>query len=562
MMNSRFLIFIAFLALTVTVPAECAYQQVILRQRPAAYYRFDDAVLPGGDALKSLGSIQITNTVYYPARRSSVEGAVQGDAGAWFENGGTRAVGQRWLDPWPVFSIELWAMRAEGGSVSRAMAGSYSLGEKGYRGWMLRSVPGTPGGWSFCIGGGENGVGEVVTGKAAAGEWTHLAGTYDGALMQLYVNGELAGIQVFYGGVVNPKAREMGLGLGERGDGGFPWSGGLDEVALYDTVLSASAVAQHYELSTNSARYEKEVLKSKPLAYWRMNEPVPNKTAVNSAPYSVTGVRGEYLLGAAPSAEGPRYVGFEAYNRGLSLTNSMDHVSLSWGSALTASDSWSFTGWVKPSVKHHLGDPIKRVLFANGSASGPDRFSLYCWQDNDLAYCWGSEEEILLPARVSEGAWSYMAFVVKPEEAILWMNDGTNSFLTAVTNRMTHKPLAPGANGAEFCLGADTGGLLEKIATNFRGEMDEWAVFDRALSEEEVQQQFRAAWYAELPPAPSEPPTLRYQWKDGVLILTWTGGILCEFDHPGGALTSVPGAVSPRKIVPSGRQSFYVVVSD
>ena len=562
MMNSRFFVFIVFLALAVMVSAECAYQQVILRQRPAAYYRFDDAVLPGGDALKSLGSVNITNTIYYPARRSSVEGAVQGDAGAWFENDGTRAVGQKWLDPWPVFSIELWAMRAEGGSVSRAMAGSYSLGEKGYRGWMLRSVPGTPGGWSFCIGGGENGVGEVVTGKAAAGEWTHLVGTYDGALMQLYVNGKLADSQVFYGGVVNPKARELGFGLGERGDSGFPWSGGLDEVALYETVLSAAIVAQHYELRENSARYEKEVLKSKPLAYWRLNEPVPNKTAVNSAPDRGADIHGEYLMGAAPSAEGPRYVGFEAYNRGLSLTNSMDHVSLSWGSALAASDSWSFTGWVKPSVKHHLGDPIKRVLFANDSASGHDRFSLYCWQDNDLAYCWGSEEEILLPARVSEGAWSYMAFVVKPKEVVLWMNDGTNSFLTSVTNRMTHKSLAPGAGGAEFCLGADTGGLPEKIATNFRGEMDEWAVFDRALSEEEVWQQFRAAWYAELPPSPAEPPTLRYQWKDGVLILTWTGGTLYELEHPGGALTPVPGAVSPRKIVPSGRQSFYVVVSD
>ena len=64
MMKSRFFVFIAFLALAVTVPAECAYQQVILRQRPAAYYRFDDAVLPGGDALKSLGSVNITNTVF------------------------------------------------------------------------------------------------------------------------------------------------------------------------------------------------------------------------------------------------------------------------------------------------------------------------------------------------------------------------------------------------------------------------------------------------------------------------------------------------------------------
>ena len=127
---------------------------------------------------------------------------------------------------------------------------------------------------------------------------------------------------------------------------------------------------------------------------------------------------------------------------------------------------------------------------------------------------------------------------------------------------MTHKPLAPGAGGAEFCLGADTGGLLEKITANFRGEMDEWAVFDRALTHEEIEHQFRAAWYAELPPIPAEPPTLRYQWKDGVLILTWTGGTLYELDHPGGVPTPMPGAVSPRKIVPSGRQSFYVVVSD
>lgn len=80
---------------------------------------------------------------------------------------------------------------------------------------------------------------EVVTdeGDIPANEWVHVAGTYDGAQLKLYVNGALVATQDSSGA---PWASAENLYLG--GDPGcdvrYIWSGAMDEVMIFNVTLS------------------------------------------------------------------------------------------------------------------------------------------------------------------------------------------------------------------------------------------------------------------------------------------------------------------------------------
>jgi VCBS repeat-containing protein len=69
--------------------------------------------------------------------------------------------------------------------------------------------------------------------------WSHLAGTYDGTTLRLYVNGTLVASQAFSGAIVSSTGV---LRLGGNSVWGEYFRGRLDEVRLYNRALSASAI--------------------------------------------------------------------------------------------------------------------------------------------------------------------------------------------------------------------------------------------------------------------------------------------------------------------------------
>ena len=67
----------------------------------------------------------------------------------------------------------------------------------------------------------------------------HVVGTYDGSNLRIYVNGDLKGTQQRSGAIVD--------GPGNLSIGGSSWwNGTLDEVAFYNTAISATQVRDHY----------------------------------------------------------------------------------------------------------------------------------------------------------------------------------------------------------------------------------------------------------------------------------------------------------------------------
>jgi hypothetical protein len=92
-----------------------------------------------------------------------------------------------------------------------------------------------------------NGGGTVVS----AGEWHHVAGTYDGSEIRLYIDGRLSGKPTLHSGAISPMLPASFLTIGSE-DGRMAdtncigtryFHGLIDEVAIYNRALTAGEIA-------------------------------------------------------------------------------------------------------------------------------------------------------------------------------------------------------------------------------------------------------------------------------------------------------------------------------
>jgi len=78
-------------------------------------------------------------------------------------------------------------------------------------------------------------------GNITKDEWTHLAGTYDGTNIKAYINGALAETKSWPGNIADlDETFKIGMFFNEF------WSGSVDELFIYNKVLSAAEVEQLY----------------------------------------------------------------------------------------------------------------------------------------------------------------------------------------------------------------------------------------------------------------------------------------------------------------------------
>jgi Concanavalin A-like lectin/glucanases superfamily len=83
------------------------------------------------------------------------------------------------------------------------------------------------------------------TTATVAGTWYHVVGTYDGATMRIYLNGVQQGSLASTQSQANTAFPLRVGAIGATGGGKF--HGNIDEVAVYNTALTAAQVDQHYD---------------------------------------------------------------------------------------------------------------------------------------------------------------------------------------------------------------------------------------------------------------------------------------------------------------------------
>ena len=231
------------LGLLVACVAQAGYYDVVMADNPVAYWRLNELTV--GPVSDSAGTH--TGTLHTPVTLGEPGPLMHDPDPAMDFTGGYISSPYASDLANATFSVECWARADELGLAWRtpmmyrwvdpATAPAYVC--YGYNLYVNR----TDDNWEFWIGRGPTTPGFVALDGPAVtlGKWTHLVGTYDGATMRFYVDGDLVGSTVQPYGIL-PSGKAPFL----IGAGASRWLGGLDEMAVYGYALSPEQVALHY----------------------------------------------------------------------------------------------------------------------------------------------------------------------------------------------------------------------------------------------------------------------------------------------------------------------------
>lgn len=543
------------------VGSQADYAAVVSALNPLAYYRLNETTaVPAADVAINKGSLGgLATGLYVGGATHPTDGALVGSANsaASFANvSGNRvrvAYDPAMALPGP-FTVEFWARPYDAASVDSSTMCPIGFtqfddppgGGNGYRsGWLFYQLADT--GWSFRVyATGDTPTTPVlynatVTETVSIGAWYHVVGVYDGANVTLYVNGqEKATVEapLPHAPVINPM---IPLGIGARSDGHrgfFSYNGSLDEVAIYAAALTPSEIQAHYQngiAASPSQPYDQLILAKNPICYYRLDEaeyfsPDPGTlpVAVNSGSAGAA-ADGTYQPGAETSASGAPYSGFGAGNTACNLNGVTGYVFLGAPTELNFKGEITVMAWIKPMQTDGLRD-----ILAHGYTQSLANQEIY-FRINAGDYQVGSWESggvstAGTPAVNDIGKW---VFLVGTYDGTNWnlYHNGQLIAMAAVANSGNSEFLDTTVPWSIGSRGDPTLG----DGRYFRGGVDEVAIFDKALTAQQILDIYSAA---NVPPSiiqqPAAPerdifagnivtlsvtaggsPTLSYQWRKG-----------------------------------------------
>ena len=200
------------------------------------------------------------------------------------------------------FSGSCWVFN-EGASVNQYIIAKRNASRKGYVLYFNSS------GALVCIIGPGPGsdVSQVVAAAPSTNTWNHLAFTYDGsstrAGMKLYVNGALQSLTYYGQSTITGTIKDPNTPFqisGEDGSTGNVLKGKIDEVAMFNSELSAPQVASIYNNGVPN-----NILPLNPVSWHRFESLTTNGGVVTTADDSGNGLTGTVENGAVLSTNVP-----------------------------------------------------------------------------------------------------------------------------------------------------------------------------------------------------------------------------------------------------------------
>ena len=283
--------------------------------------------------------------------------------------------------------------------------------------------------------------------KLQKGAWSHVALTFDGSQLRLYVNGGLVSTHAAEGAGSSTGPLSIGCAR-EWGDG---FKGAIDEVGIYDRALSAAEVTAGMTEPTGTPRA--------PVAAWSFDE------GSGTTAHDATGD------GHEGTVEGPKWTAGK-FGSGLEFDGeASDCVSVPNSAQLQLGGDFTLEAWVKPAASGE-SEPIifketpwftSYGIYFGLSETG--HLEGYVGEEWEL-------EKTVDPTKLQKGAWSHVALTFDGSQLRLYVNGGLVS---------THA-----AEGAGSSTGPLSIGCAREWGDGFKGAIDEVGIYDRALSAEEV----------------------------------------------------------------------------
>jgi Concanavalin A-like lectin/glucanases superfamily len=358
-----------------------------------------------------------------------------------------------------VFTYEVWAKPTGGAGTWRGVVTStYEVSgtNRGVGVWADDTNM-----WDVAIDYG-TGTNLVQAAPVRLNEWVHLALTYDGTTLKIYLNGTLvtSTAKTFSANTSTP----LGIGAASY-DNGSTWKeyfpGSIDEVAVYNSALTATKVRSHY----NTGRcYKDEVLADSPKGYWRLGD-----ASGSTATEKMRADHGTYTNGPTLAATGALTGDSDT---AVTFDGTNDYVTVPYDSWLNPS-SVTLEGWAKPTG----GSGTARTVTASQDTN--TGYLLGIGTDNKWRFTVGTGSATTVVASTSTvtiNSWAHVVGTYDGTTATLYVNGiSVGSSATARTVNST-QPLGIGAT--------DAGGSW---AGYFTGSLDEIAVYATALSSARVQ---------------------------------------------------------------------------
>ncbi len=413
-------------------------------------------------------------------------------------------------------TVEFWAKPSQNGNLVCPINNLVFSGPA-RSGWLFYQTPDNS--WEWRVGDG-GGYIDPIRGPANSfpdtyDQWNHVVGvirldkndpTAPVYTSELYIDGQLVNsallsriplINSFT--TLDGEPGKVRVGATNQSDTlapGRQYIGALDEIAIYDTALSASQILAHYENGANSparaATYPDAILADSPLAYWRGEEAQP---AVDN---SVTGLfapgngGAQTAVGRITLEAGDYPISFISRERGGGEYSEV-FAKPAANESFTPLSSQDFEGFP-------IDSPLTISFFAKRDGWAGN-WSALVTKRGEGGQGWqvrrrGGEQKVVFTTRglgnddptqgsidtVADGEWHHIVaeYGGAGGNRRLWI-DGVLDYDVTSTGLMNPAP------GFNFAVGAldNNAAPGPNLGNFFQGQMDDVCVFHRTLTDEE-----------------------------------------------------------------------------
>lgn len=295
------------------------------------------------------------------------------------------------------------------------------------------------------------------------GKWTHLAVTYNGSTLKIWVNGNVVASKATTASMV---AGSGPLRIGSNTLWNERFDGLIDEVRVYNRPLTEAELENDMDTAVAA--------------------PLPNSGPV--AAYAFDEGSGTAVADASGQGNGGTFTGASwttsgKFGSSRSFDGVDDMVTVADSSSLDLTSGMTLEAWVKPDVatayrtvlfKERGGDNLSYALYTNSDPNGPNA---------------DGPSFLSAPNALPTGTWSHLAATFDGSTLKLWVNGEVVASQAGSTMTTGTGPLRIGANTV---FGGE----------DFDGLIDEVRIYNRALTKDELEADMANPVAPELAPAP------------------------------------------------------------
>jgi uncharacterized protein (TIGR02145 family) len=310
---------------------------------------------------------------------------------------------------------------------------------------------------------------DATNGSISLNQWQHVAATYDGTTLKLYIDG-IQNVNTYSG--ANLSVNGDSLYIGNRNTQDRTFDGFIDEVKIYPYARTAEEIRQDYNAGLAGAKTAHGVsaafggasdkwLTDGLVGYWKMDESATTSGAFDT---SGNGNIGTYIDSASTTAG--------KFGNGGVFDGDGDYISISSPNIGQPGD-YTISAWVKTANSTCCTSGIYAIFCVN--SYDPD-FAMYNQQplvyDNGYIYSSGS-------GTISDGEWHHVVFS---------RSGGTVSFYIDGESDGT------GNHSATFPVVSQLRiGFNNHNEDYWNGNIDEVRIYNRALAPDEVRKLYEWA---------------------------------------------------------------------